>query len=87
MSFINSSQKPNLVEIKIIKRINKVQKILEEQNITFIQQLTKNLFNIIAKNIGSFIVIILLIILLYCRYMEVQEKKNLKINKNIYNII
>ena len=87
MSFINSSQKPNLVEIKIIKRINKVQKILEEQNVTFIQQLTKNLFNIIAKNIGSFIVIILLIILLYCRYMEVQEKKNLKINKNIYNII
>lgn len=83
MSFINSSQKPNLVEIKIIKRINKVQKILEEQNVTFIQQLTKNLFNIIAKNIGSFIVIILLIILLYNRYIEVQEKKNLKINKNI----
>jgi len=83
MSFINSSQKPNLVEIKIIKRINKVQKILEEQNVTFIQQLTKNLFNIIAKNIRSFIVIILLIILLYNRYIEVQEKKKLKINKNI----
>lgn len=83
MSFINSSQKPNLVEIKIIKRINKVQKILEEQNVTFIQQLTKNLFNIIAKNIGSFIVIILLIILLYNRYIEVQEKKKFK-NKHKY---
>ena len=83
MSFINSSQKPNLVEIKIIKRINKVQKILEEQNVSFIQQLSKDLFNIITKNIGSFIVIILLIILLYYRYIEVQEKKNLKINKNI----
>lgn len=85
MSFINSSQKPNLVEIKIIKRINKVQKILEEQNVTFIQQLTKNLFNIIAKNIRSFIVIILLIILLYNRYIEVQEKKKFK-NKQKYII-
>jgi predicted PurR-regulated permease PerM len=85
MSFINSSQKPNLVEIKIIKRINKVQKILEEQNVSFIQQLTKNLFNIITKNIGSFIVIILLIILLYYRYIEVQEKKKIK-NKQKYII-
>ena len=85
MSFINSSQKPNLVEIKIIKRINKVQKILEEQNVSFIQQLTKNLFNIITKNIGSFIVIILLIILLYYRYIEVQEKKKFK-NKQKYII-
>ena len=84
MSFINSSQKPNLVEIKIIERINKVQKILEEQNVTFIQQLTKNLFNIIAKNIGSLIVIILLIILLYYRYNEVQEKKKNKKKQNIY---
>jgi hypothetical protein len=87
MSFINSSQKPNLVEIKIIKRINKVQKILEEQNVSFIQQLTKNLFNIITKNIGSFIVIILLIILLYYRYIEVQEKKKFKNKQKIYNII
>ena len=85
MSFINSAQKPNLVEIKIIERINKVQKILEEQNVTFIQQLTKNLFNIIAKNIGSLIVIILLIILLYNRYIEVQEKKKFK-NKQKYII-
>ena len=85
MSFINSSQKPNLVEIKIIKRINKVQKILEEKNLSFIQQLTKNLFNIITKNIGSFIVIILLIILLYYRYIEVQEKKKFK-NKQKYII-
>jgi predicted PurR-regulated permease PerM len=85
MSFINSSQKPNLVEIKIIKRINKVQKILEEQNVSFIQQLTKDLFNIITKNIGSFIVIILLIILLYYRYIEVQEKKKIK-NKQKYII-
>lgn len=84
MSFINSAQKPNLVEIKIIERINKVQKILEEQNVTFIQQLTKNLFNIIAKNIGSLIVIILLIILLYYRYNEVQEKKKNKKKQNIY---
>jgi predicted PurR-regulated permease PerM len=85
MSFINSSQKPNLVEIKIIKRINKVQKILEEQNVSFIQQLSKDLFNIITKNIGSFIVIILLIILLYYRYIEVQEKKKFK-NKQKYII-
>ena len=75
MSFIKSSQKPNLVEIKTIQKINKVQQILKEQNVTFIQQLMKNLYNFIGKNIGSLIVIILLIILLYYRYNEVQEKK------------
>jgi hypothetical protein len=75
MSFIKSSQKPNLVEIKTLEKINKVQQILKEQNVTFIQQLMKNLYNFIGKNIGSLIVIILLIILLYYRYNEVQEKK------------
>ena len=39
MSFINSSQKPNLVEIKTIQKINKVQQILKEQNVSFIQEL------------------------------------------------
>ena len=42
MSFIKSSQKPNLVEIKTLEKINKVQQILKEQNVTFIQQLMKN---------------------------------------------
>jgi hypothetical protein len=81
MSFTNSLTKPNLVDNKIIVRINKVQKILEEQNVTFIHQLAKNLYNFIGKNIGSLIVIILLVILLYYRYNEVQEKKKLKRNK------
>ena len=75
MSFIESSQKPKLVEGKMIERINKVQKILEEQNVTFTQQLGKSIFNFMLENIGSLIVIILLIILLYYRYSEVQEKK------------
>jgi predicted PurR-regulated permease PerM len=85
MSFIKSSQKPNLVEIKTIEKINKVQQILKEQNVTFIQQLMKNLYNFIGKNIGSLIVIILLIILLYYRYNEVQEKKKNRNNQNIKN--
>ena len=85
MSFIKSSQKPNLVEIKTLEKINKVQQILKEQNVSFIQQLMKNLYNFIGKNIGSLIVIILLIILLYYRYTEVQEKKKNKNNQNIKN--
>jgi predicted PurR-regulated permease PerM len=87
MSFIKSSQKPNLVEIKTLEKINKVQQILKEQNVTFIQQLMKNLYNFIGKNIGSLIVIILLIILLYYRYNEVQEKKKNKNKLNIKNYI
>lgn len=83
MSFIESVQKPKLVESKIIERINKVQQILKKQNVTFIQQLGNSLLNFIIKNIGSIIVIILLIILLYCRYNEVREKKNIKRYKNI----
>ncbi len=75
MSFIESSQKPKLVEGKMIERISRVQKILEEQNVTFTQQLGKSLLNFIIENIGSLIVVILLIILLYYRYSEVQEKK------------
>jgi predicted PurR-regulated permease PerM len=75
MSFIESSQKPKLVEGKMIERISKVQKILEEQNVTFTQQIGKSLFNFIIGNIGSLIVVILLIILLFYRYSEVQEKK------------
>jgi predicted PurR-regulated permease PerM len=87
MSFIKSSQKPNLVEIKTLEKINKVQQILKEQNVTFIQQLMKNLYNFIGKNIGSLIVIILLIILLYYRYNEVQEKKKNRNNLNIKNYV
>jgi len=75
MSFIESTQKPKLVEGKMIERINKVQKLLAEQNITFTQQLGKKLFNYIMKNIGSIIVFILLICLLYFRYNDVQKKK------------
>jgi hypothetical protein len=75
MSFIESLQKPKLVEGKMIDRINKVQKMLEEQNVTFTQQLGKSIFSFIIDNIGSLIVIVLLIILLYYRYSEVQEKK------------
>ena len=75
MSFIESTQKPHLVEGKMIERINKVQKLLAEQNITFTQQLGKKLFNFIIKNIGSIIVFILLICLLYFRYNDVQKKK------------
>jgi hypothetical protein len=85
MSFTNSLTKPKLVDNKIIVRINKVQKILEEQNVSFIHQLTKNLHNFISKNIGSLIVITLLIILLYYRYNEVQEKKKNKKKQYIYN--
>ena len=81
MSFIESSQKPKLVEGKMIDRINKVQKLLEEQNVTFTQQLGKSIFNFIIENIGSLIVIVLLIILLYYRYSEVQEKKKKSKNK------
>ena len=92
MSFIESTQKPKLVEEEMIERINKVQKIIADQNITFIQQCTqhftqhftqqlyKKLSNFTIKHIGCIIVIILLICLLYFRYNEVQEKKK-KIKK------
>lgn len=87
MSFIESIQKPKLVEEKMIERINKVQKLLAEQNITFTQQFTqqlcKRLSNFIIKHVGCLIVIILLISLLYFRYSEVREKK--KKLKKIFN--
>ena len=83
MSFIESLQKPKLVESKTIEKITKVQQILKEQNISFIQQLGNSLLNFIIKNIGSIIVIILLIILLYYLYKKIKEKKNIKRYKNI----
>ena len=82
MSFIESSYKPKLVEGKMIDRISKVQKIIQEQNTTLTQQIGKSIFNFICENIGSLIVIILLIILLYYRYSEVQEKKKKKSKSN-----
>jgi hypothetical protein len=88
MSFIESTQKPKLVEEKMIERINKVQKLLVEQNITctqqFTQQLYKKLSNFIIKHIGCLIVILLLTCLLYFRYSEVQEKKK-KLKKILNN--
>lgn len=88
MSFIESTQKPKLVEEKMIERINKVQKLLAEQNITFTQQFTQQLYkklsNFITKHVGCLIVITLLTCLLYFRYSEVQEKKK-KLKKILNN--
>jgi hypothetical protein len=75
MSFIESTQKPNLVEVKIIDRINKVQKLIAIQNITFSQQVYKKIKKIFIENICSLFIFVLLICLLYFRYTEVREKK------------
>jgi hypothetical protein len=86
MSFIESSYKPKLVEGKMIDRISKVQKIIQEQNTTLTQQIGKMIFNFMYENIGSLIVIMLLIILLYYRYSEVQEKKKKQSKSNRKNL-
>jgi hypothetical protein len=75
MSFIESTQKPNLVEVKIIDRINKVQKLIAIQNITFSQQVYKKIEKFFIENICSLFIFVLLICLLYFRYTEVREKK------------
>lgn len=78
MSFDNSGLKPNLVENKMISRISKIQKIIQEQNITWSQQVANNVSSFIVHNIISLIIIVLVIILLIYRYQDVQEKKKNK---------
>jgi predicted PurR-regulated permease PerM len=80
MSFDNSGSKPNLVENKMISRISKIQKIMQEQNITWSQQVANNMCTFIANNIISLIIIVLIIIVLIYRYYDVQEKKKNKSN-------
>ena len=82
MSFIEITQKPKLVELKIIERINKVQKLIAIQNITFTQQVYKKISNLFIENICSLIIFVLLICLLYFRYIEVRDKKKIKKIKN-----
>ncbi len=78
MSFDNSASKPNLVENKMISRISKIQKIMQEQNITWLQQVANNMCTFIGNNIISLIIIVLIIVVLIYRYYDVQQKKKNK---------
>lgn len=80
MSFDNSGSKPNLVENKMISRISKIQKFMQEQNITWSQQVANTIYTFIVNNIISLIIIVLVIIVLIYRYYDVQEKKKQKTN-------
>jgi len=75
MSFIDDGKHPKLVEEKMLEKITKVQKIIIEQNITWTQQLSRNIWKFTINNIGALIIVIVLILLLYYRYQDVQKKK------------
>lgn len=78
MSFTDSTPKPKLVEGKIIDKIIKVQKNIEENNITFTKQVFNKIFELIKNNILSFIILMAIIILLFYRYNEVKNRKKTK---------
>ena len=75
MSFDNTKIRPKLVETKIIERIIKVQKIIEDNNITVFKQIKTFLYNFFINHIGTIIILLLLTILLWYRYKDVQKRK------------
>ena len=93
MSFISSSGKPKLVESKLIRYYvekNKMKELIKQADIMKeieIQNEIKPLYHKIGRyvltffkqNYGFCIVITLLIILLYLRYIEVVKRKKLKL--------
>jgi hypothetical protein len=86
MSFDIYNKKPKLIEPKLLKYYNKKIKNEEiKQNIISIslyKKIWENIWNYIKENYGFFLIITLIIILLYVRYIEVDKKK-----KKINNIL
>ena len=75
MSFDSTGTKPSLVENKMISRISKIQKIMDEQNITWSQKMGSNFWNFIINNVFSLIIIVFIAIILIYRYNEVKKRK------------
>ena len=78
MSFISSAAKPKLVEGKLLNRISRVQKIIQEQNKTWIEHLGDDIWAGILNNIGGIIILIIILVFLVYRYCYVQMKKKEK---------
>jgi len=105
MSFDLNLKKPKLVEGKLVKFFNEKyklqqEKILHEQIQTLNSQPWYKLigsysWSFIKENYGFFILIFLILILLYVRYIEVNNRKekmkgiinqiNIQENQNYYN--
>lgn len=82
MSFDSAGSKPSLVENKMITRISKIQKIMDEQNITWSQKMGSNLWNFIINNVFSLIIIVFIAIILIYRYKEVKNRKKSESKKD-----
>lgn len=82
MSFDNTGTKPILVENKMISRISKIQKIMDEKNITWSQKFGSNVMEFIINNVFSLIIIVLIAIILIYRYKEVKNRKKSKSKKD-----
>ncbi len=82
MSFDSAGSKPSLVENKMITRISKIQKIMDEQNVTWSQKMGSNLWNFIINNVFSLIIIVFIAIILIYRYKEVKNRKKSESKKD-----
>ena len=82
MSFDSAGSKPSLVENKMISRISKIQKIMDEQNVTWSQKMGSNLWNFIINNVFSLIIIVFIAIILIYRYKEVKNRKKSESKKD-----
>jgi len=85
MSFDIYNKKPKLIEPKLLKYFNdkiknkEKQQTLELQNNlteTWQKKLYKNICSFIKENYGFFIIVTLILLLLYVRYIEVNKRKN-----------
>jgi len=84
MSFDIYNKRPKLIEPKLLKYFNdkiknKEIKELESQNNlteTWQKKLCTNICCFIKENYGFFIIITLILLLLYVRYIEVNKRKN-----------
>ena len=79
MIFYSNNTKPNLVEPKIFNYYNKKNKLLinnnNNNNFNNLKFYLLNIWNFIKSNYGFFIFFLLIFILLYVRYIEVNKKK------------
>ena len=77
MSFYTETSSPRLVDKKLIERVIRVKKIVDEQNVTIFKQFRMFLYNVFINNIGSVLIIVSIAILLIYRYYDVKYKKQL----------
>ena len=75
---LKSNELPKLVDNKILKKIKK-KKIQIKKN-TSINKIKNNCSNFIKNNYGILIILVILGLLLYYRYQDVQQKRKNKTN-------